>query len=82
MAAITIIIFRCNFDLRFIYRFVAGFIAGISLHDRKNIIRIREKNKEEPKAYKRATNYILTGLWYGYLLVFFAGLTINNLGNW
>ena len=60
-------------------------LAGIAVsvfYLRKNIIRIREKNKEEPKAYKRASNYILTGLWYGYLLVFFAGLTINNLGNW
>lgn len=45
---------------------------------RKNIIRIREKNKKEPKAYKRGLNYVLTGLWYGYLIIFFAGLTINN----
>ena len=37
---------------------------------------------KKPKAYKRASNYILTGLWYGYLLVFFVGLTVNNLGNW
>jgi hypothetical protein len=57
-------------------------IAVSVFYLRKNIIRIREKNKNESKAYKRASNYILTGLWYGYLLVFFAGLTINNLGNW
>ena len=49
---------------------------------RKNIIVIREKNKNEPKAYKRGLNYVLTGLWYGYLAVFFIGLTVNNLGNW
>ena len=49
---------------------------------RKNIIAIREKNKNEPKAYKRGLNYVLTGLWYGYLAVFFIGLTINNIGNW
>ena len=49
---------------------------------RKNVLAIREKNKKEPKAYKRALNYVLTGLWYGYLAVFFAGLTINNIGNW
>lgn len=46
---------------------------------RKNVIRIREKNKNEPKAYKRGLNYVLTGVWYGYLIVFFAGLTINNI---
>lgn len=56
-------------------------IAGLALcgfYLKKNIIRIREKNKNEPKAYKRKLNYVLTGLWYGYLIVFFAGLTINN----
>lgn len=57
-------------------------IAVSVFYLRKNIIRIREKNKNEPKAYKQASNYILTGLWYGYLLVFFVGLTVNNLGNW
>lgn len=46
---------------------------------RKNIIRIREKNKNEPRAYKRGMNYVLTGLWYGYLMFFFVGLTVNNL---
>ena len=52
---------------------------GISLFFlRKNVIRIREKNKNEPKAYKRKLNYVLTGLWYGYLIVFVVGLTINN----
>jgi hypothetical protein len=49
---------------------------------RKNILVIREKNKNEPKAYKRGLNYVLTGLWYGYLAVFFIGLTVNNIGNW
>lgn len=57
-------------------------IAVSVFYLRKSIINIRKKNKAEPKAYKRASNYILTGLWYGYLLVFFVGLTVNNLGNW
>ena len=57
-------------------------IAVSVFYLRKNIVRIREKNKNEPKAYKRGLNYVMTYLWYGYLLVFFAGLTINNLGNW
>lgn len=46
---------------------------------RKNILVIKEKNKKEPKAYKRGLNYVLTGLWYGYLIIFFVGLTVNNL---
>ena len=45
-------------------------------------VNFREKNKNEPKAYKRKLNYVLTGLWYGYLTIFFLGLTINNIGNW
>ena len=31
---------------------------------------------------KLIMNYALTALWYGYLLVFFVGLTVNNVGNW
>jgi hypothetical protein len=70
--------------MAYVLLFLASLIglAGCAYFLRKNILVIREKNKNEPKAYKRASNYILTGLWYGYLLVFFAGLTINNLGNW
>lgn len=73
----------------FIFRHVMAYallilvsILGIAvsfLYLRKNIVRIKEKNKSEPKAYKRGLNYVLTGLWYGYLFVFFAGLTINNI---
>lgn len=57
-------------------------LAGCAYFLRKNILTIREKNKNEPKAYKRGLNYVMTYLWYGYLLVFFTGLTVNNLGNW
>ena len=57
-------------------------LAGCAYFLHKNILVIREKNKNEPKAYKRKLNYVLTGLWYGYLTVFFLGLTINNIGNW
>ena len=57
-------------------------LAGCAYFLRKNILVIREKNKKEPKAYKRKLNYVLTGLWYSYLTIFFLGLTINNLGNW
>lgn len=61
---------------------IIASLAGIAvsvLYLRKNIIRIKAKNANEPKAYKRGLNYVLTGLWYGYLLVFFVGLTVNNL---
>lgn len=64
---------------------IIASLAGIAIslfYLRKNIIRIKEKNKNEPKAYKRKMNYALTYLWYGYLLVFFVGLTVNNLGIW
>lgn len=57
-------------------------LAGSAYFFRKNFLVIREKNKNEPKAYKRKLNYVLTFLWYGYLAVFFLGITINNLGNW
>ena len=57
-------------------------LAVCGLFLRKNILVIREKNKNEPKAYKRALNYVFTGVWYGYLAVFFIGLTVNNIGNW
>ena len=53
-------------------------LAGCAYFLHKNILVIREKNKNEPKAYKRVMNYALTALWYGYLLVFFVGLTVNN----
>ena len=37
-------------------------LAGCAYFLRKNILVIREKNKNEPKAYKRKLNYVLTGL--------------------
>ena len=66
--------------MAYVLLIIASLIGlGVSLFFlKKNVIRIREKNKNEPKAYKRKLNYVLTGLWYGYLIVFFVGLTINN----
>ncbi|MBP5246918.1 MAG: hypothetical protein J6Z31_03600 [Fibrobacter sp.] len=46
---------------------------------RRNLIRIAEKNKTIESKPKRILNYPLTVLWYGYLLVFFVGLSVNNL---
>lgn len=73
-------IYRMAYVLLIIASLIGIAVSVFYLY--KNIVRIREKNKSEPKAYKRASNYILTGLWYGYLLVFFVGVTVNNLGNW
>jgi len=56
-------------------------LAGLALcafYLKKNIVRIKDKNKSEQSKYKRVWNYVPTGLWYGYLIIFFAGLTINN----
>ncbi|MDR1759023.1 MAG: hypothetical protein LBR60_00685 [Fibrobacter sp.] len=57
-------------------------LAGVFLtfrYCRQNLIRIREKNRAIREPWKRALNYPFTVLWYGYLFVFFFGLTINNL---
>ncbi|HHX15581.1 MAG TPA: hypothetical protein GX724_05410 [Fibrobacter sp.] len=57
-------------------------LAGITLcgfYLKKNLVRIAVKNKSEASPYKRALNYPLTLIWYGYLIVFFIGLTANNL---
>jgi hypothetical protein len=56
-----------------------GGLALCGFYLKKNIIRIKDKNKDEPNKYKKIWNYVPTGLWYGYLILFFAGLTINNL---
>lgn len=46
---------------------------------KKALAQIAEKNKLERAGYKRALNYPMTLVWYGYLFAFFAGLTLNNL---
>ncbi|MCI5599881.1 MAG: hypothetical protein SOZ02_00520 [Hallerella porci] len=53
--------------------------AGTVFYLRRNLLRIAEKNKTIESKSKRILNYPLTILWYGYLLVFFVGLVVNNL---
>lgn len=53
-------------------------LAGTAYYCKKNVVIIQEKNKNEPKKYKRVLNYALTVLWYGYLTLFFLGLIVNN----
>lgn len=54
-------------------------LAACSFYLKKNLVRIALKNKTEASPYKRVLNYPLTVIWYGYLIVFFIGLTANNL---
>ena len=53
--------------------------AGTIFYFRRNLIRIAEKNRTIDSKAKRVLNYPLTVLWYGYMLVFFVGLSVNNL---
>ena len=57
-------------------------LAGITisfLYFRKNLRHIAQKNATEPSSFKRAMNYPLTIIWYAYLIIFFAGVFINNV---
>ena len=53
--------------------------AGTFFFLKRNLIRIAEKNKAIESKTKRMLNYPLTILWYGYLFVFFVGLSVNTL---
>jgi len=57
---------------------IVGLLASF-WYFRKNLVQIRQRNKSESSAVKRFFNYPLTVLWYSYLMVFFVGLTVNNL---
>ena len=54
-------------------------IVGTAFYFRRNLRRIAERNKAVESKAKRILNYPLTILWYGYLFVFFVGLSVNNL---
>ncbi|HKP94473.1 MAG TPA: hypothetical protein VJ385_01830 [Fibrobacteria bacterium] len=46
---------------------------------RKNIVEIRSKPKGAHRMEDKVFNYPLMFLWFGYLIVFFGGLIVNNL---
>lgn len=48
-------------------------------HLRKNLLEIKAKPKGSHRWEDRAINYPLMLLWFGYLIVFFGGLIVNNL---
>ena len=48
-------------------------------HLRRNIREIKAKPKDQVQSMDRWVNYPLMVLWFGYLVVFFGGLIVNNL---
>lgn len=61
---------------------ILASLIGIAItlfYLRKNLKSIAIKNAKEKSLAKRIMNYPFTVIWYGYLLFFFVGLTINNL---
>jgi hypothetical protein len=46
---------------------------------RKNILEIRSKPQGSHRLEDKVFNYPLMFLWFGYLIVFFGGLIVNNL---
>lgn len=48
-------------------------------HLRQSVVDMRNKPRGSHRWEDKLFNYPLTFLWFGYLLVFFAGLIVNNL---
>jgi len=48
-------------------------------HLRRNLLEIKAKPKGSHRLEDKALNYPLMLLWFGYLIVFFGGLIVNNL---
>jgi hypothetical protein len=48
-------------------------------HLRKNISEIRAKKPGQHRWEDKVLNYPLMFLWFGYLILFFGGLIVNNL---
>ncbi len=46
---------------------------------RRNVVDIRDKPKGTHRMEDKVFNYPLMFLWFGYLIVFFGGLIVNNL---
>ena len=46
---------------------------------RRNVVDIRKKPKGSHRMEDKVFNYPLMFLWFGYLIVFFGGLIVNNL---
>lgn len=56
----------------------AGFWFSLK-HLRRSVLEIKAKPKGAHRFEDKVFNYPLTFLWFGYLLLFFAGLIVNNL---
>jgi hypothetical protein len=46
---------------------------------RRNVLDIRNKPQGSHRMEDKVINYPLMFLWFGYLMVFFGGLIVNNL---
>jgi hypothetical protein len=46
---------------------------------RRNLLEIRSKPRGSHRMEDKVFNYPLMFLWFGYLIVFFGGLIVNNL---
>lgn len=57
-------------------------LGGLALtlrHLWRNIQEIRTRPKDASPASEKAVNYPLMALWFGYLMIFFTGMIVNNL---
>ncbi len=48
-------------------------------HLRRNLAELKAKPKNAHRLEDKIFNYPLMLLWFGYLIVFFSGLIVNNL---
>jgi hypothetical protein len=48
-------------------------------HLRRNVLDLKSKPKGSHRMEDKVFNYPLMFLWFGYLIVFFGGLIVNNL---
>ena len=69
----------------FIVKLILILVVGLSglwlsvKQLRRNVVEIRAKPKGSHRLEDKVFNYPLMFLWFGYLIVFFGGLIVNNL---
>ncbi len=67
--------------IRVILILAVGLVGlGLSVrHLRRNLLELKAKPKGSHRLEDKVFNYPLMFLWFGYLIVFFGGLIVNNL---
>lgn len=66
-----------SYVLLIIAAIAIGFLG--SKQFKKNLAEVKEKNLEAKNVFSKAGNYFFGLLWASYILVFAAGLIVNNL---